>query len=210
MPPVELLLLLVLIALVAIAVLLYFLVRRGAARPAPAAPRAPASVDPLATVDDRGDLRTARVGDMVDYLGVTYFVRGSLRLREGGFTWSEHFLDDGRGRRTWLSVEEDPDLEVVLWRETAGGGLNPSEPELVVDGTTYRRVEHGRAQYTGEGTTGLGDAGTSGAVEYVDYDGPEGRHLSFERFDGGEWEVGVGERVLLTALTLYPSGERPA
>jgi hypothetical protein len=168
------------------------------------------SADPLATVDDRGDVRTARVGDMVDYLGVTYFVRGSLRLREGGYAWSEHFLDDGRGRRTWLSVEEDPDLEVVLWRELPDSGLVPSERELVVDGSTYRQVEHGQARYTGEGTTGLGDAGTSGAVEYVDYDGPEDRHLSFERFDGGRWEVGLGEKVLLTALTLYPSGERPA
>lgn len=205
----ELLLLLVLVALVAIAVLLAVMVRRAAAKPAPT-PRTPASVNPLATVDDRGDLRTARVGDMVDYLGVTYFVRGSLRLREGGFTWAEHFLDDGRGRRTWLSVEEDPDLEVVLWRERAGAELSPDERELQVDGVTYRRVEHGRAKYTGEGTTGLGDAGTAGAVEYVDYDGPEGKHLSFERFDGGEWEVGLGERVLLSALTLYPSGERPA
>jgi hypothetical protein len=90
---------------------------------------------------------------------------------EGGYAWSEHFLDDGRGRRTWLSVEEDPDLEVVLWRELPDSGLVPSERELVVDDTTYRQVEHGQARYTGEGTTGLGDAGTSGAVEYVDYDG---------------------------------------
>jgi hypothetical protein len=29
------------------------------------------SADPLATVDDRGDVRTARIGDTVDYLGVT-------------------------------------------------------------------------------------------------------------------------------------------
>jgi hypothetical protein len=146
---------------------------------------------------------------MVDYLGVTYFVRGSLRLKEGGFSWAEHFLDDARGRRTWLSVEEDPDLEVVLWRELPGAGLSPAEKTLVWEGTEYRRVEHGRARYTGEGTTGLGVSGTEGAVEYVDYEGTGGRHLSFERFDGGEWEVGLGEEVLLTALTLYPSGDRP-
>jgi hypothetical protein len=48
---------LVLVVLVVIVALLVVLLRRNAARPA-ATPRTPASVDPLATVDDRGDLRT--------------------------------------------------------------------------------------------------------------------------------------------------------
>jgi len=206
---VELLLVLVLVVLVVIAILLYVLLKRGA-RPGGQQPeQRPSMVDPLAVPDDRGDIRTTRVGDMIDYLGANYFVRGSLRLKEGGYTWSEHFLDDGRGRRTWLSVEEDPDLDVVLWRELPGSGLTPDERDLTVEGVDYRRVEHGTARYTGEGTTGLGATGTEGRVEYVDYEGPEGKFLSFERFDGGEWEVGLGDEVLMSVLTLYPSGERP-
>ena len=206
----ELLLVLVVVVLVVIAILLYVLLRRGTVQQAGTPPkRTPSMVDPLAVPDDRGDIRTVRVGDMIDYLGVNYFVRGSLRLKEGGYTWSEHFLDDGRGRRTWLSVEEDPDIEVVLWRELAGSGLTPAERDLTVEGAEYRRVEHGKARYTGEGTTGLGATGTEGTVEYVDYDGSAGKHLSFEKFDGGEWEVGLGEEVLLSVFTLYPSGDRP-
>ena len=200
---------LVLVVLVVIAILLYVLLKRGVLGRSPQPARRPSTVDPLAVPDDRGDIRTTRVGDMIDYLGANYFVRGSLRLKEGGFTWSEHFLDDGRGRRTWLSVEEDPDLEVVLWRELPGSGLTPDERTLTVEGVEYRRVEHGTARYTGEGTTGLGATGTEGRVEYVDYDGPEGKHLSFERFDGGDWEVGLGEEVLMSVFTLYPSGDRP-
>jgi hypothetical protein len=203
---VELLLVLVLAVLVVIAVLLYRMLGRSkAAKPTSASQM----VDPLASTEDRVDIRTARVGDMIDYLGQTYFVRGSLRIAEGGYTWAEHFLDDGRGRRTWLSVEEDPDLELVLWQELPGSGLTPNERDLTVQDVSYRRTEHGTARYTGEGTTGLGVSGTQGRVEYVDYDGPDGRYLSFEKFDGGEWEVGLGEQVLVTALTLYPSGERP-
>ena len=205
----ELLLLLVLAVLVVIAILLYVLLKRGGQPRAQQPARTPSTVDPLAVPDDRGDIRTTRVGDMIDYLGANYFVRGSLRLKEGGYTWSEHFLDDGRGRRTWLSIEEDPDLEVVLWRELSGSGLTPDERDLTVEGVDYRRVEHGTARYTGEGTTGLGVTGTEGRVEYVDYEGPKGKFLSFERFDGGEWEVGLGEEVLMSVLTLYPSGERP-
>lgn len=203
----ELLLVLVLAVLVVIAVLLYRLLRSGSgAKPAPR----PSTADPLARVEDRVDIRTARVGDMIDYLAVTYFVRGSLRIKEGGFTWVEHFLDDARGRRIWLSVEEDPDVEVVLWEELTGSGLVPAEREMTVQDVTYRRVEHGTARYTTEGTTGVGQDGSTGTVEYVDFDGPKGRFLSFERFDGGEWEVGLGEEMLLSAITLYPSGDRPS
>jgi hypothetical protein len=100
-----------------------------------------------------------------------------------------------------VSVEEDPDLEVVLWTEVVNESLRPSEKTVIYDGVDYRRVEHGTATFQSEGTTGLG---ATGSVEYVDLDGPGGRYLGFERFDGGAWEVGVGERVPNGALTIYP------
>jgi len=198
---VEFLLLLILVALVVIVIVLVRLLRsRSAAGPTPAT--AAARVDPLAEENLAGDVRTLRPGDMVDYLGTLYFVRGSLRLTQGGYVWSEHFLDDARGLKRWLSVEEDPDLEVVMWvaRDLE---LAPTERLLTVDGVEYRREEHGTATFRSEGTTGLGQTGT---MEYVDYEGPGDTCLSFERYGGGEWEVGAGEEVLQTALTVYPSG----
>jgi hypothetical protein len=196
----------VLLALIlcALIVIIVLMLRRRSPAPAPQSP-APAPRDPFAAEDQAaGDPRTLKAGDMVEYLGVRYFVRGSLRLREGGFTWSEHLLDPDTGTadatKIWISVEEDPDLEVVWWTEEDVGDLVPDRKTLVLDGVEYRRDEHGTADYAGEGTTGVGD---KGRVEYVDYEAPGGRYLSFERFGGSAWEAGTGERVPNGTLTIY-------
>jgi hypothetical protein len=188
--------------LVALVVLIVVLLRRRSSTP-PAAPP-PAPRDPFAPEDQAaGDPRTLKAGDMVEYLGTRYFVRGSLRLREGGYTWSEHLLDADtiEGTKVWVSVEEDPDLEVVWWTEYDIGDLSPNERTLTVEGVEYRRDEHGTADYTSEGTTGVG---VQGRVEYVDYEGPGGRYLSFEQYGGGQWEAGLGERVPAGSMTIYP------
>ncbi|UED86574.1 DUF4178 domain-containing protein [Streptomyces profundus] len=172
--------------------------------------------DPFAPDGETGgDPRTLKAGDMVEYLGERLFVRGSLRLTEGGFTWSEHFVDpmddgpDAAPGHRWISVEEDPDLEVTLWTEYRGEQeLLPSQKTLTVDGVTYHRSEHGTATYRAEGTTGLGD---TGRVEYADFEAPGGRGLAFERFLGaagrGNWEVSLGERVPRGTLVIYPGGD---
>ncbi|MFX4294211.1 DUF4178 domain-containing protein [Streptomyces bohaiensis] len=191
-----------------VALIVLLLRRQRAAEEArPALPRDPFDQSDSAS----GDPRKLRAGDMVEYLGERMFVRGSVRLKEGGFTWDEHFLDalneDGSGRR-WISVEEDPDLEVMLWTPYEGPQLSPSERTHTVDGITYRRTEHGVARYTSEGTTGLGG---SGRVEYADYEGPGNRGLAFERYlaeDGsGTWEASLGERVPNGTLTVYPGSD---
>ncbi len=195
------LLVVVLVLLAVGAVIAIALKLRRRSRPGPP-PEPAAPVDPLASHEGVTDVRTLRAGDMVDYRGTLYFVRGSLRLTEGGYSWAEHFLDDARSARCWISVEADPDVEVVLWTERDV----PAEPggeQMEVDGVTYRLDERGTAHYRSEGTTSLAE---QGSVEYVDYTGDGGRALSFERFDGGKWEAGVGEAVVLSALRVYPAG----
>ncbi len=185
-----------LLLLVAMGVVIGLLVRRSRADSEPArrpgaspGPRA----DPFTAADDAGgDPRSIKVGDMVEYLTVRYFVRGTLRLREGGFTWSEHFLDDVAGTKRWISVEEDPDLQVVLWTEHPADGLSPDAARLTVNGVQYQLEEHGTAGYESEGATGVG---SSGRVEYVDYEGPNGHFLAFVRLGGGAWECVLGVRV---------------
>lgn len=202
MSGIVLVLVLALIALVvALVILLIVVLTRRHPAPPPAAPR-----DPFAAEDSvAGDPRTLKAGDLVEYLGTRYFVRGSLRLREGGFTWSEHLLDADtiERQKVWLSVEEDPDLEVVFWTEYEIGDLRPGAKAVTVEGVEYRRHEHGTAGYTSEGTTGVG---AQGRVEYVDYEGPGGRYLSFEQYGGGQWEAGLGERVPAGTMTIYPGG----
>ncbi|MGH3391393.1 MAG: DUF4178 domain-containing protein [Actinomadura sp.] len=200
---VELLLVLILIALVVLIVI----VVRGRSRRAPNT--TPVPQDPFgAAADVAGDPRALKAGDMVEYLGTRYFVRGSLRLREDGFTWDEHLLEADTAEsgtadatKVWISVEEDPDLEVVWWTERDLGGLTPDQPTIAFDGVEYRLDERGGADYRSEGSTGLGEGGR---VEYADYEASGGRYLSFERFGGGSWEAGTGERVPRGALTIYP------
>jgi hypothetical protein len=210
----SLLIVLLVVLVVALAVVVVLLlVRRtsggGSTVPAPT-PGAPQ--DPFASVGETaGDPRSIKAGDMVEYLGRQYFVRGSLRLREGGYAWSEHILDaDTDGQKIWISVEEDPDLEVVWWTEQDAEELLPDRKNLTYEGVEYQRVEHGTADYSSEGTTGVG---ASGRVEYVDYEAKGNRYLAFERFlgapsssgaSGGSWEASTGERVPNGALTIYP------
>lgn len=190
----------IVIAIIAVAVVVivkYLRVRDR--KREPAVPR-----DPFAPEDSTyGDPRQLKAGYMVELLGEKLFVRGSLRLREGGYHWSEHFVDDLEGTRRWLSVEEDPDLEVVLWTELKDTGLTPNQKIITYDGVEYRRDEHGTAQFASEGTTGLQ---ASGQVEYADFAGSKGRYLSFERFDGGKWDAAAGEKVPPGTLTIYPGG----
>jgi hypothetical protein len=201
----SLMLIVLLLILAALCVLIWVLARRN--KPAEtdgafAAAGAARREDPFGGATElAGDPRTLKPGDMVEYLGQRLFVRGSLHFREGGYQWSEHFLDDTAGTKRWVSVEEDPDLEVVLWTELPGESLTPSEKTISYEGVEYRRMEHGTAQFRGQGATGVGE---SGQVEYVDYEGPGGRYLGFERFGGEGWEVGTGERVPNGTLTIYP------
>lgn len=195
---------LLVLILLALAALIVILLRRRSGTEAPPAPAAPR--DPFAAEDQvGGDPRTIKAGDMIEYLGTRYFVRGSVRLKEGGFTWSEHLLDADtiEGAKVWLSVEEDPDLEVVWWTGHDMEGLTPGGKTITVDGVEYRREEHGTADYTSEGTTGVG---LQGRVEYLDYAGPRGKYLSFEQYGAGQWEAGLGDRVPNGALTIYPGG----
>lgn len=192
-------LVLLIVVLVVAGIALFLLVRKRNETPAPAGP-----ADPFADKDSdalRGDPRALKAGDIVDIFGETYTVRGSLRLKEGGYQWSEHLLDTAKGTRKWLSVEEDPDLELVLWTETPGipaAGGN----EIEHDGKTFRLDESGRAQYVSEATTGLTP---SGAVAYHDYVAADDTRLSFEDFgESGKKEAAIGQVLYRSAIMIYP------
>lgn len=172
----------------------------------PQKPKRPAGVDPFSSADDDsvwGNPRTLKPGDLVTVRGQDYTVRGALRLSEGSYTWSEIFLDTGVGDKVWLSVEDDPDLEVALWREIKGVAVQPGPPSIELDGRRYQSDESGTARFVSEGTTGVAERGT---VEYHDYESGDGTLLSFERFTGpqGQWEAARGERLGRADYTIYP------
>ncbi len=113
--------------------------------------------DPFSSADDDsvyGDPRQLKPGDLVELRGETYAVRGTLRLTQDGYTWTENFLDTGLGTKAWISVEDDPDLEVVLWHELSGVVSEPGPDTVEVDGRRYHSEEAGNARFTSAGTTG--------------------------------------------------------
>jgi hypothetical protein len=184
--------------------------RKAGARRRFAAPR---PSDPFRGDNDadvlRGDPRRLKPGDIVEIRHRSYAVRGTLRFTEGAWSWAEHLLDDVEGGKVWLSVEEDPDLELVLWREVPSATVTPGPPVIEFDGRRYTSDEAGTARYVAFGTTGLAPTGT---VRYHDYRASDGALLSFEAYgDSGRWEVGRGERLHRAEIFIYPQSgaDRP-
>lgn len=193
--------LIVIAVIVVVAVVLWF---RRRNEDEPAAPRA--AQDPFSSADQdavHGNPRTLKPGDIVDLRNEHYTVRGVLRLTEGSYTWSEVFLDTGVGDRLWLSVEDDPDLEVAIWREQKNVTIAPGPNTLSLDGRTYVSEESGKARFESEGTTGLAATGT---MRYHDYESKDGFLLSFEDFSDGKWECARGELLRHSDYRIYPQG----
>lgn len=166
-------------------------------------------VDPFRQPDDdadalRGDPRRLRPGDIVEIRHTSYGVRGTLRMKEGAWVWAEHLLDDARGVKCWISVEEDPDLKLLLWTVVSGTTLTPGPHQLTLEGQSYISNESGQARFKGTGTTGLNP---SGSMRYHDYRGPGGAQLSFESFEGGAWELARGELLHRAEVRIYPQAE---
>lgn len=197
-------LVIVVIAVIAIAAYAFFVKRRNSGeRQGTEVQERSQPQDPFApNRDTGGDPLKIRAGDMLELGNEKYFVRGSLRIAEGGYTWAEHFYQaDTSSQRRWLTVEEDPDLQLSVWQDRPDLELDPRAKSVEVDGVTFELVEHGTATYRAEGTTGLQD---HGALDYVDFESGDGRQLSLERFDHGRWEASTGEAIDAGAFTIYP------
>ncbi|WP_412539802.1 DUF4178 domain-containing protein [Longispora sp. K20-0274] len=200
--------LLAVVAVLLIVVVVVVLAARRAARRHQASDAATlaraAAVDPLADLGADaalGDPRRLGPGDTVEIRGHAYVVRGSLHITEGSWSWKEHLLGDAETSDLWLSVEEDPDLIVVLWTDVRGATVTPGPATVELDGRRYASDESGTARYTAVGTTGLDPAGT---LAYHDYKAGSAR-LSFERYgSAGKWEVARGEQLHRHELRVFP------
>ncbi|WP_240742311.1 DUF4178 domain-containing protein [Micromonospora zingiberis] len=149
---------------------------------------------------ERSDPRRIEVGDIVEIGDVAYPVRGSVRLVEGEWTWAEHLLDDPDGRRR-LSVAENPEFELVLWRPEAGGAGTAGAPVVEFAGRRYGWRESGQARYTATGATGLAP---SGVMRYHDYRAAGGARLTFEAYGEAGWHVARGERLDRADVIVHP------
>lgn len=196
---IEFVLILLVVTVAAVVAIMVYLQRSKKQKQAPPQPAAPQ--DPFATASDSaGDPRALKAGDMVDWGNERTWIRGSLRLSEGGYVWSEHFLEVEGGKR-WISVEEDPDLQLSLWTSRPDLELTPQSANIDLEGVTYKLEEKGSGSYRSEGTTGLR---AEGGLDYADYESDDGRLLAFERFDHGSWEASTGTKITPGTFTIYP------
>lgn len=198
---IELLLLLILVAVIVVGVVVY--TQRSKNKKKSESAKAPAPPqDPFANAgsDTAGDPRTIKAGDMIDWGTERTWIRGTLRLSEGGYVWSEHFLEV-EGAKRWLSVEEDPDVQLSLWIGRPDLDLVPQGKSIELEGVVYKLEEKGTGSYRSEGTTGLR---SQGGLDYADFESADGKLLSFERFDHGRWEASTGTKIAPGTFTIYP------
>ncbi|RLP83413.1 DUF4178 domain-containing protein [Micromonospora sp. BL4] len=169
--------------------------RRAATRPGRAVPTGRPA---------RGGPHRLAPGDRVRIREREYAVSGTIRLVEGDWSWVQHLLDDASGTRHRLSVEDGPDLELVLWTAEPGATVTPGAPTIDLGGRRYTWAETGQARYTATGETGLPAAGT---MRYHDYQSGGGARLSFEAYGEEGWRVARGDLLDPTELTIQPAAE---
>ncbi|MEU7609258.1 DUF4178 domain-containing protein [Micromonospora sp. NPDC049204] len=154
----------------------------------------------------RGDPLRLGLGDRVRIRDREYAVSGTIRLVEGDWSWVQHLLDDDSGTRYRLSVEDGPELELVLWTAEPGASVTPGAPTIDLGRRRYTWAETGQARYTATEEVGLPSAGT---MRYHDYQSGGAARLSFEAYGEEGWRVARGDLLDPADLTILPrSGER--
>jgi hypothetical protein len=149
------------------------------------------------------DLRT---GDIVQVEASDWVVEDRLLYDDDGFQWLEYLLRDGAAAR-WLVVCEDDWLE-VSWLEDGPAGLaqqlgdSGDFPQRIEwDGVVYGLREQGRARVTASAR--VMNRRLNGC-RYGDYEGPDQRLLSVERWEEDAPDVTLGRRIDPSSLTLLP------
>jgi hypothetical protein len=154
---------------------------------------------PSAAAPDYFDPRTIKVGETVYVEAARYRALGALHLTMQGEQWTEYLLDEGARRHHWLSVQERPGLvdgdrhlEVLLWTDIPTQGMVPAKHMLIVEGVEFHPVERGTAAFRSEGVTDMPDRGL---LDFADYGADDGRLLSFQRVQGGQWTSSYARRL---------------
>ncbi|WUR60146.1 DUF4178 domain-containing protein [Micromonospora chokoriensis] len=166
--------------------------------------RATSRTDGQATAPPLGGPLRLALHDRVRIRDREYAVSGTIRLVEGDWSWVQHLLDDDSGTHHRLSVEDGPEVELVLWTAEPGATVTPGAPTIALGGRRYTWTETGQARYTATGETGLPSAGT---VRYHDYQGGGGGRLSFEAYGEESWRVARGDLLDPADLTIRPTTE---
>ena len=151
----------------------------------------------MATWDE---LTAIRPGAALRLRGDEFVVERCGRFEDSAGGWLEHRLSSNAlGSSLWLEVPADPDAAVVVYQRSDFVGEEPDgRDEIEHDGVRYPLLTSGVATYR---TMERSAAPKRGQLEYYEYAAGEYR-VSFERREGGAWEVSAGEEIAAAAIEL--------
>lgn len=140
------------------------------------------------------ELANAPVGAATTIQGRRGFIKGTVIMVEAGDTWIEHLVQDQEGSTLWISIENFDRTVATVWSALSPGAVNgsPEDKRINHGGKTFKRSEDGTAAFTTKGDVDLHD---TGSFDYVDFEGPDGMRLGFERYG----EEGAGRRTVTSA-----------
>lgn len=141
---------------------------------------------------EKRNLFNLKVGDIVTYNLQDYSVISILEYDDEGWTWLCYFLESDTGK-IWLSVEQDDEVEVGVFKKIRLPLDGKPGKELVYEGTKFYLEEKSKARIIrAEGQVGVKAGHWLNYWEYCDDE--EEKYLSFEEWDG-DLEASLGEYI---------------
>ena len=145
-------------------------------------------------------LMTIQVGDIVSIDHEDYEVEGRVVFNDDGWKWNEYKLKYGRATY-WLSVEEDDDIEIALYKEIKPFTTEPFKT-TEYEGVKYHLQEGSDAiVYDVEGKINLKNGMPVDYFEYSDL--KDEKYLTVEIWDG-EVEMSTGIPLEDFQIEIYP------
>ncbi|RAL21795.1 hypothetical protein DL240_13160 [Lujinxingia litoralis] len=144
-------------------------------------------------------LSSLEIGDVVVHLDETYIVSQRIVNHANGFFWHDYLLYGGSDERLWLSVEDDDELSIALYRPVEWPIHQEPPTEIEYQGQLFRLREKGKSDATISRESG---SQTRTTAYSWDYRASSDARLSIQRWGEGEYEVMVGHAVSEGSLDL--------
>jgi len=146
-------------------------------------------------------LLTMKIGDVVNIEEIDYEVFGVIHMNDHGWRWVEYKIKDGR-QTFWLSVEQDDDIEISLYKEVVAITTEPTKVFEYKGDTFYMQEGSDAIVESVIGNLNLVRGETVDYYEYSTED--EDKLLSIEIWNG-EVEMSVGRVIEDYNVEIYPS-----
>ncbi len=143
-----------------------------------------------------------RLGDVLLHFDDSYVVEQIITYHENGFFWYDYRLEDGSGEQLWLSVEDDDELIVGLYKPVDVTLTEAPGKTFEVAGELFTLVEKGKA----DAHIKRQNSESKSKVTHWDFQSGE-KLLSISQWGEGDFDLSVGRQVNPVELDLLPGAE---